>query len=613
MLPSAPVNRTVLSEMLFGDHVPKSENQRPHYGKNLDLLRIDWALRAAEHGRMGPITEISREQLMYDGHLSAVLNKRINRLAALDWDVVPATGDGIDDAKAEEYAAFVRAQLESIPRFRDALVDLAWGIYDNRSALELEWRYFWNQWNLVGLHWIHPHRLSFGPHRDIRVINTQREGGDFRDEGFAIERVPHKFCVYKPRLWNDYPEREGLAIRTLYWSYFGRASVRERNVLQELFGRPWRIMKPSANAVPSLAANEEAMRSAYETIQKLGYHNTARLAYGWDVDIIQPFTGAGQVSGDIIAHSEKVQSKLVLGSTGTTDAVSTGLGSSIGNAHLSEEDLVIWSDARREGETVEDQITDAIIAVNFGAGEVSHAPKFIFRTEPPISREEEGNRLQKALDLGLQVTVEEAREKLGVQEVSDGQPYLVKMQRAAGMFGAQPAAPEIVYPIGQAPTPGELAPAPGEGFNLPPGGGGGMPPASPPGGGGLPAAPTPPQLPAPAPAPNLGADTDEPDAIAALCEKMNELQIDRCEHGRVNACAWCGIERERDVEMVNGEAKWVIKWRPLKAPQLTADKEAWLVLLAQLSPELTANSIERIGMASLDEIKLMVGARQSSA
>lgn len=598
-----PVNPGVLAKDLFAQRTPRSENERRHYGKSLDMQMIDYALRAAERGRMTQITDISREQLIYDGHLSAVLQKRLNRLAALDWDVVPATGARIDTPKAEAYATFVRAQLDSIKSLRDAITYLAWAIYDNRSALELDWRFFGHEWNLIGLNWINPRRLSYGPERDLRVIDTENDMGDFRPNvGYPIERVPYKFCVYKPRLFNDYSEREGLAIRTLYWSYFGRASQRERMLLQELFGRPWRIVKSLPGENP-ISLNDDSAKVAFETVQRLGYHNTARLPHGWDLQVIQPFSGAGQVSGDIIAHAEKVQSKLVLGSTGTTDAVSTGLGSSIGDAHLSEEDLIIASDARRAAETIEDQVTDAIIAVNFGPAELTHAPKFIFRTEPPVSREGEALRIGKALELGLRVGVEEAQEKMGVREVRDGQPYLVKVQRPAE-FGQipQPPMPEVVYPIGEAPEPGELAEPPLPAFNVP-SDGNTMPPVTP-SDGALPPAPAPALLPA-------GADVDEPDAVAALCEKMNELQIKSCEHGRVNACTWCGIERERDVEMVGGEAKWIIKWRPLKNPQLHASKAAWLTLLARVSPQLSVNDLDAIGQAPIEELRLIVGTREA--
>jgi hypothetical protein len=195
-----------------------------------------------------------------------------------------------------------------------------------------------------------------------------------------------------------------------------------------------------------------------------------------------------------------------------------------------------------------------------------HAPKFSFRTEAPLTVEEEGTRIGKALDVGLPVALEQARERLGIRELKDNEPYLIKVLRPAD-FGqiAPPPAPEIVYPVGKAPAPGELAAQPFDALSaaLPPGAAPGQPsPSSPAPGGGLPPAPA---LPA-ARGPDLTPDVDEPDAVAALCEQMNEYQVRACEHGRVNMCEWCGIERERQVEMVNGEPQWIIKWKPLRKP-----------------------------------------------
>lgn len=550
-----PVNTGVLGRDFF-PRIPREEQYRTHYGKALDLQRIDYALRCANQGLMRPLTDMGRETVQLDGHLSALLQKRLNRLAALDHDIQPATGARVDTKKAEAYASFVRAQLEALPSFRDAIVDLGWAVFDARAASELEWRHIDREWWLQSLNWIHPRRLSFGPNRDLRVIDSHRETSGFPDVGFPIERVPYKFCIYRPRLFGDYPEREGLCPRALYWSYFQRFGTRERLALLELFGRPWRVLKPIANAL----TNIEGAATAFEAIKNLNGANVAQLPPGWEVDIHQPFTGAGQVSGEAIDHASKVLSKLFLGSTGTTDAVSTGLGSSIGDAHLSEEDLVIWSDARRLAEVIEDQITDAIIAVNFGVAEVDHAPRFIFRTEPPISREAEGNRMKAALELGLPVTIEEAREKLGVQETQPGQPYLQRVQRPApfGMV-APPPANEVVYPVGQAPVPGEIAEQPAVAINVPGDGSGrSMPPSSP----GL------------LPTTDDQADTfaaDDPDLdgvddAAQLASKMTELGIERCVHNKPNRCRICGIERVRDVELgADGQPVWSVAWKKIGA------------------------------------------------
>lgn len=49
-----------------------------------------------------------------------------------------------------------------------------------------------------------------------------------------------------------------------------------------------------------------------------------------------------------------------------------------------------------------------------------------------------------------------------------------------------------------------------------------------------------------------------------LAAKMTELGIPRCEHGKVNRCQMCGIERHRDVEVAkDGTAQWALKWRAI--------------------------------------------------
>ena len=608
-LPTVPAIPSVLPRMYFGDAVPENEIYRTHYGKALDLFRIDYAIRQAEQGSMRELTDVGRETVSLDGHLSALLQKRLNRLAALEWDVQPAEGEGVDPGKAEEYARYVRSQLDQIPRFRDAITELAWAVFDARAASEIGWVRLGSDWAVTGLHWIHPRRISFGSCRDLRVVDPQQTVTQgFRDVGFPLQSsaLPYKFITYTPRLFCDYPEREGLAPRILYWSRFARYGVSERNLLLELFGRPWRIV--TATDTQAAAINTEAAQTAYQNAKNLSGSSVARMPAGFKLDIAQPFTGAGQVSESVIDDCRKVMSKLILGNTGTTDAVSTGLGSSIGDAHLSEEDLIIWSDARRLAETIEDALTDAIIAVNFGAPEVRHAPRFIFRTEPPVSRESEVTRIKGALDVGLRVSEKEAQEKLGVREVKPDEPYLVRVVRPAQLGQVPtPPAPEVVYPIGKAPPLGEVAAQPDAAIN-PPGGDGTNPPNATPPGGTLPPGTEPPLLPE-GTATNV-PDVDEPDAIAALCEKMNELGIDACEHGRKNACAWCGIERERDVELVDGVAQWVIRWKPMAKPSLQRSKEGWLRLLAKLRPELTPTDFEVLQLAPLTELRLMVGTAQ---
>ncbi len=60
------------------------------------------------------------------------------------------------------------------------------------------------------------------------------------------------------------------------------------------------------------------------------------------------------------------------------------------------------------------------------------------------------------------------------------------------------------------------------------------------------------------------------DASAALAAKMTEHRVERCEHGSLNRCWLCGVERVRDFELgEDGSTQWGIAWRPI-APRVAA-------------------------------------------
>ena len=554
-----------MSGRIFGGHIPRREHQRTHFGRSLDLDRIESAILAANQGRMREITDMGRETIGLDGHVSAVLNKRLNRVAALPFEVEAATGALVNEERASAYADIVREQLDAIPRFKQRLKDLAWAFFDGRAAHEIEWQFVGGPvpWRIVNLHWIHPRRLSFGPDRELRVIDTFREVGDFRADGFEMRAMPYKFVEFMPRLFCDYPEREGLNRRILYFSYFGRVGTRERLILMELHGKPWRIVTQTGDTI-----NDEGFDDAFENAEALGATSTARMPKGFEMEVSNPPNDSGAIHASVIEHANSVESKLVLGSTGTTDAVSTGLGSSIGDAHLSEEDMVIASDGDTIAEAVEDHLTDAIIAVNFGEAELINAPRFFIDTEK-FERIVELDRIQKATDLGMEIKVEEAYKRTGFSRPDKTDAVLKKVQRE-GSFGspAPPPSTEMAFPIGEVPPPRELPIEPVEGLGLP----GPDDPAP-----GTPTdegdndpskvAPPPPAAAPAAAAPDEDAETLSLQEARALAEKMTELQVRRCEHGRTNRCPNCRIERTRDVQLGDdGEPVWTIAWRATDEP-----------------------------------------------
>lgn len=81
--------------------------------------------------------------------------------------------------------------------------------------------------------------------------------------------------------------------------------------------------------------------------------------------------------------------------------------------------------------------------------------------------------------------------------------------------------------------------------------------------------PSSPQLPAGS-APE-DEEPQEPDDAARLAEKMTAHGLARCEHGGVNRCRLCGIERVRDFDVgEDGAPRWRVMWRAIAQRRASA-------------------------------------------
>lgn len=519
--------------MLFGDSLPRTEIQRRFFGKGLDMERIDLAMRGAARGAMVELTDLGREALAVDPHMSGCVQKRFGRCAAINWAMAANDGVGLtdfDQGRAKAYSEFCSRQLKRIPNFRERLTDLQWGVWDNRALLEIEWEICSGRdvgdsrlavgWRVKALHWIHPRRLSYTQDRDMIVVNPQRGAFDFQPLGFLPSSIPEKFIPYTPRLFSDYAEREGLIWRAQYHSYFGRASTRERMALMELFAAPWRLAYSDSDK----PVNDDSMKEAFRVLQRMSSRNAAWLPQGIKALFVQPGQGSGAVHKDVIDDSRMLLSKLILGATGTTDAVPTGLGSSIGDAMLNDQDLIIASDLLRLAEQLEHRLTDRIIELNYGVNALSYAPQFGFDLEILLNRGQEIANVKLAAEAGLRLPLEQVYERCGYREPRANEPYIEWVQApASNGMPADAGRARIVWPDGTAPAPGDLAISPEEELGLgddEPGadgsgggnsGGGGAP--KPPA---LPSAPKPAAPPSAAPppkpakAPEPSSSSDEP-------------------------------------------------------------------------------------------------------
>lgn len=572
------IDHRALEQRIFGGgEVPRADElTRRHFGRSLTPATIEAVLQQANNGYMRDLTDLESETIGIDGHLFSVVGKRFPIIASIDYDVVPVDGPGLDPEKAMKAAEVARHGLAGIPNLRQALVDLTWGHFHGRASVEKEWAYKPSsalKWSIAGLHWIHPRRLSFGPERELRLVDSMSYSGYFKAVGFDLRSIRHKWITFTPRLRNEYPEREGIGPICLYWAYFKRFSTRDRLILMEVFGKPWRIIEWDATA---RALSLDALDKAQETADKLGANASASMPIGAKLKVEQPGDGAGEVHADVIASSNDEISKIVLGQTRTTEAKPNAIGSSGDETAAGEQDAIIDADGWRLSDVMTEQLARDFVELNLGDEWSLYTPRIIIRTQRPVPRSVRIANAEKVLKLGVPVKLEQVYEETGYERPADGDATIQLVNAGdRDAWGNMTAVTKTVIRDPSKPLPPPPKPPPG------------VPPAS---DSGTPAAPTSEPTQEPDQVTASTSSTQEPSAAELLAAKLTSAGVDRCEHGSVNRCRLCGVERVRDFDVdadgkpvrnAEGGIAWKVAWKAIE-PTLAAVDAGDDVIVARM-------------------------------
>ena len=446
--PDAPYRRPALSDLSERKVAPKSPRSeyRNMFGASLSMDRINSAIQSADIGDMEQITDLSRETIDTDPHLASVLQKRFSNVSTLPWEVVPASGHNVDKEKALFYSEVVKEQLQNLNNFRQVLKQFAWALFDGRCASENIWIPIQNGQRMESggrpvwvalkqINWIHPRLLSYNNQRNLVITDgtyghlywQSKDGITLDENTLKAHGLWGKFNWWQPQLFGEYPEREGLARRCLYWSFFKRFAARDRLVLLELFGKPLRYIEVDEDS----SASEEDIDAARDAADAMGSYFSAQMPRGTHLNFYNPGDLAGQNYEAAIERSNSELSKLVLGQSGTTDGTDAGLnGGAVSLVLQNTEYMILRHDAEALSEMVEDNICDRIIELNFGQQELMHAPRFCLKFDVPVDRGIEIDRLQKALDAGIKISINEAYEISGFRKPDEGEELLLPGESA---------------------------------------------------------------------------------------------------------------------------------------------------------------------------------------
>lgn len=477
--PGTRVSAGVLRRQFMPDTVPDSERWRIDPGRGTSLDHIANAINAAQEGVMCDLTDLSTKAIDMDPNLGSLLGRRFDAIESCPWNVTPASGEGIDKAKAKRIADVIGRELKLLPSSSygnvpatpcagvEALIsDLVWGEWDGRAANELVWKTKKPTdarplSNVIDrILWVHPRRIHFGPRREPRLFDTYYRVQGFKEYGFDLTEVPGKFISYLPRLFREYPEREGLAIRCMYWAFFKRFSARERLILVELFGKPYKIVTVEKDA----KVDEPTLDKLDEDVEALGPSTSLRLPKGATLEVPWPHPESGTIHQGVIDSANYELSCLLLGSPMTTDGQANRANGEVGER---QQNLFKAKSGRRMSTCIRSGLIRHLVAFNAQDLELenedeieAYTPNFEIHTSGERDRNAEITRIKMvANDLGVEVCKDEVYEVAGLRKPAEDDETI-------GGPGVKPVlGPDgMPLPPGATPPPGK---GPGEGGEPP--------------------------------------------------------------------------------------------------------------------------------------------------
>lgn len=391
-----------------------------HPSRGLTPPKLAAILASAEQGDLVAQAELGEDMEEKDGHIMAELGKRKRALLTLDWDIVPPRNA---TAAEEELAGYARELIQDLPDFEDLLFDLLDAIGKGYSGCEIEWRREGREHLPAAFH--HRPPSWFMLDQDTR---TELRLRDMSPNGQALQPFGWVMHVHKAK--SGYISRAGLH-RILAWPYlFKNYSVRDLAEFLEIYGLPLRL-----GTYPAGASSEEKA-TLMRAVVNIGHAAAGIIPEGMMIDFKEAAKGASDPYTAMIAWCERTQSKAILGGVATSEAVSTGLGSSVANVH----DDVRWdltvSDTRQLAGTLTRDLVYPLLALNKGLDSLRRCPRFVFDTGEAEDIKIYSEALPPLVNAGMRIPQRFVHERLRIPEAKDDEPVLERAPQPASPFAA---------------------------------------------------------------------------------------------------------------------------------------------------------------------------------
>jgi phage gp29-like protein len=364
-----------------------------HPADGLTPQRLATILRAAAEGEPEAYFELAEDIEERDLHYAAVMATRKRSVAQLPITVASAS----DSAEHKKHAELIQSWIDD-DVLRASLFDMLDAIGKGISVMEIDWKHNAGQ--------LCPRELIW---RTQRWFTFDREDGEtvLLREGVAnVPLAAHKFIVHRHKTKSGLTIRSGIA-RTALWAWmFKSFTVKDWAIFCQNYGQPIRIGKYGRGATE---AEKDVLWRAVSGI-------AGDCAAIVPRDMLIEFHEVGSKSSSTDMYERRADwldrqiSKLVLGQTTTTDAVSGG--HAVAQEHRLVQEDIERSDALLVSSTLNAQLIPNMVAFNFGAQD--HYPKIRVGRPDEVPLEEFATAFDKLARHGLTAEENYLRDRLGI-------------------------------------------------------------------------------------------------------------------------------------------------------------------------------------------------------
>ena len=368
-------------------------------------------LRAAAEGEWEAFLEIAEEMEERDAHYQAVLSVRKRQVAQLPITVEAAS----DDPAHETHADFIRRWLKR-GVLRLALFDILDAIGKGFSVHEIEW-------NTDPRSGVWPKGLHYRPARWFAADMVDRDTPKLRQLGEDEDLLEHLYLLHKHPSKSGLTIRSGIAFMGLWSWMLKRFSDADWAAFVERYGSPMRVGKYDP------ASSEEDREVLWRAVANIAGDTAAIIPQSMSID----FQTAMQGGASQELHERRARyldeqiSKLILGQTTTTDAISGGHAVSQEHRKVSED--IERADALLLSATVTGRLVPWIVAFNFGPQD--EYPTVSIGRPDEVPLKEWVDAIDRLVGKGLRVSQSLVRDRLGVEEPGEDEELLVAPAPAA--------------------------------------------------------------------------------------------------------------------------------------------------------------------------------------